>query len=150
MQLDSDASYRLGLIVKVREGTGGPRFPGGILAYVFEPAFAEIPAEAPELGPDRLLMPPFFTHTKVWSLGYFNTFVNAPLRPGQLLSQHCFLDSADEVYVDENDEVLDRRYEPCGSFSLATLALFAEEVDEAVNGVLAPTRQAGPPRPSLP
>lgn len=142
LQLDRDGTYRLGVIVKIGDHTPAGRFPGGVLAYLFEPAFAEIPAEAPELGTDRLLMPPIFTHRKVWSLGYFRTFTHAPLRPGQLLPQHCFLDGPNEEYVDENDQVIDRRHEPCGRFSLASLAMLAEEVGEAVDGELKPVRQA--------
>jgi hypothetical protein len=44
--------------------------------------------------------------------------------------------------VDENDRVIDRRHEPCGHFSLGSLALLAEEVKEAVDGELRPVRQA--------
>lgn len=142
LQLNGDGSYRVGVVVKIGEHTPAARFPGGILAYLFEPAFAEIPAEAPGLGTHQLVMPPFFTHRKLWSLGYFRTFAQVPLRPGQLLPRHCFLDGADEEYVDENDQVIDRRHEPCGRFSLASLAALAEEVAEAVAGELKPVRRA--------
>lgn len=57
LQLD-DSTYRFGRIVKIGESGPQGRFPGGILAYIYD-----VPAENPEpdlsaLTPDRLLMPP--------------------------------------------------------------------------------------------
>jgi hypothetical protein len=37
-----------------------------------------------------------------------------------------------EGYVDENDRRLDRRYEPCGRFSLPLFEWLEEQIDAAV------------------
>src|SRR5690349_19659642 len=36
LQLDRDGTYRLGVIVKIGDHTPAARFPGGVLAYLFE------------------------------------------------------------------------------------------------------------------
>ncbi|WP_143645487.1 Imm26 family immunity protein [Streptomyces swartbergensis] len=57
--------FRFGRIVKTGQSGSKGRFPGGILAYVYDvPAETETEAEKPDLPaltPDRLLLPPFFT-----------------------------------------------------------------------------------------
>ena len=142
LQLDSDATYRIGRIVKAGDATDDSRFPGGILAYVFEPVFEAIPASTPNVKVTQLLMPPFFTHKAMWSRGYFNTFANTLTEPDQILHQHCFYDSAADWYVDENDRPLDARYEPCGLFSLPSAWAFSEDLNDALHGRLAPVKQA--------
>ncbi|MDQ0750615.1 hypothetical protein QF034_004846 [Streptomyces africanus] len=131
---------RFGRIVKT--GQSGPegRFPGGLLAYVYDvPAKAEKP-DPPmlTLTPDRLLMPPFFTAPWPWTKGYFRTVEHEELKPADLLAQHCFFDPARSAYVDENDKVIAGRTEPCGMFALANFALLENQVDDALAGRLVP------------
>ncbi|MEV4038480.1 immunity 26/phosphotriesterase HocA family protein [Streptomyces umbrinus] len=100
-----DSAYRFGRIVKIGESGPRGRFPGGILAYLYD-----VPAEAPEpdpgaLTPDRLLMPPFFTMNWAWDKGYFRTVAHEDLNPTHLLKRHCFYDASIDGYVDENDAV---------------------------------------------
>jgi hypothetical protein len=142
LQLDRDGSHRVGVIVKTGDHTPTARFPGGLLVYLYEPALPGPPVDPPEFGVDRLLMPPVFTHPAMWSSGCFRTFGHRELRPEQLVPQHCFLnvDFRGDEYVDENDEILDRRHEPCGRLSLPTAAHFGAEIQDAVDGVLAPVR----------
>ncbi|WP_367038306.1 hypothetical protein [Streptomyces sp. Je 1-332] len=47
---------------------------------------------------------------------------------------HCFYDASDEGYVDENDNALSGRVEPCGWFALTNFEHFQHEVDEALAG----------------
>ncbi|WP_326762609.1 immunity 26/phosphotriesterase HocA family protein [Streptomyces phaeochromogenes] len=129
-----DSAYRFGRIVKIGESGPRGRFPGGILAYLYD-----VPAEAPEpdpavLTPDRLLMPPFFTMNWAWDKGYFRTVTHEDLDPTHLLKRHCFYDASIDGYVDENDDVLPRRVEPCGWFALTNFEHFQHEVDEAIAG----------------
>jgi hypothetical protein len=130
--------FRFGRIVKI--GQSGPegRFPGGILAYVYD-----VPAETdkPDLSalmPDRLLLPPFFTAPWPWTKGYFRTVEHEELKSADLLAQHCFFDPARSAYVNESDKVILERTEPCGVFALANFALFENQVDDALAGRLAP------------
>ncbi|WP_405563324.1 immunity 26/phosphotriesterase HocA family protein [Streptomyces phaeochromogenes] len=129
-----DSAYRFGRIVKIGENGPRGRFPGGILAYLYD-----VPAEAPApdpgvLTPDRLLMPPFFTMNWAWDKGYFRTVAHEDLDPTHLLKRHCFYDASIDGYVDENDDVLPRRVEPCGWFALTNFEHFQHEVDEAIAG----------------
>jgi hypothetical protein len=148
LQFAQDGTFRVGVIVRTGDHTPAARFPGGILAYLYDPSFAALPGDAPDLDADRLLMPPFFTHPQMWRLGYFRTFAHRPLQPRQLVPQHCFLDVdfRGDLYVDDHDEVLDRRYEPCGFFALPSAAGLAGFVGDAVRGALAPVKQAEPRR----
>ncbi|MGW6060368.1 Imm26 family immunity protein [Streptomyces sp. NPDC055189] len=130
----ADDSYRFGRIVKVAEDTREARFPGGILAYIYDIPSADQAPDLAQLTPDRLLMPPFFTMGWVWYKGYFRTVTHAELNPGDLLKQHCFYDAYYKGYVDENDRRITERADPCGVFALSNFEFFQHQVDEALAG----------------
>lgn len=92
LQLD-DGSYRFGRIVKIGEDTPQARFPGGILAYLYDIPSADQVPDLTQLAPDRLLMPPFFTLGWFWHKGYFRTVTHVELTADDLLEQHCFYDA---------------------------------------------------------
>lgn len=133
LQLE-DESHRFGRIVKTGHTTREARFPGGILAYIYDVPSADPTPDLAQLTPDRLLMPPFFTLGWVWHKGYFRTVTHAELTPADLLKQHCFYDAYDEDYVDENDRRISERADPCGVFALSNFAFFQHEVEEALVG----------------
>ncbi|MGW6062613.1 Imm26 family immunity protein [Streptomyces sp. NPDC055189] len=141
----ADSAYLFGRIIKT--GQSGPhgRFPGGILAYLYNiPAVCQDP-DLSLLTPDRLLMPPFFTMNWPWHKGYFRTVAHEKLRPSRLLQHHCFYDADSEGYVDETDTVIPERIEPCGWFALTNFAHFQHEIDEALAG--RPVHGAHPGKP---
>jgi hypothetical protein len=133
LQLD-DSSYRFGRIVKIGESGPQGRFPGGILAYIYDVASSSPVPELSALTPDRLLIPPFFTMNWVWQKGYFRTEAHEDLAPEHVLKQHCFYDASTEGYVDENDNIISERAEPCGWFALTNFEHFQQELDEALAG----------------
>ncbi|MFG3075443.1 Imm26 family immunity protein [Streptomyces sp. NPDC048225] len=130
----ADSSYRFGRIVKMGESGPRGRFPGGILAYIYDVAADEPHPDLASLTVDRLLMPPFFTMNWVWQKGYFRTVAHEELKPSHVLEQHCFYDGSTEGYVDENDDILPDRVEPCGWFALTNFEHFQHELDEALAG----------------
>ncbi|CAL9489802.1 Imm26 family immunity protein [Streptomyces sp. NPDC091046] len=130
----ADASYRFGRIVKVGESGSRGRFPGGILAYIYDVASDDLQCDLATLTVDRLLMPPFFTVNWPWQKGYFRTVAHEDLEPAHVLRQHCFYDASTEGYVDENDDILRERVEPCGWFALTNFEHFQHELDEALAG----------------
>ncbi|HEX5997307.1 MAG TPA: Imm26 family immunity protein [Jiangellales bacterium] len=132
-QLERDKKFRFGRIVKMGETTAEARFPGGILVYVYDVPSDEPSCEWSDLTPDRLLVPPFFTASTMWYRGYFRTVHHEPLEPPMLLRQHCFYSAHYDGYVDENDKRLDRRYEPCGRFSLARMDITESQIEEALD-----------------
>ncbi|WP_437012289.1 Imm26 family immunity protein [Streptomyces sp. enrichment culture] len=105
----ADASYRFGRIVKVGESGSRGRFPGGILAYIYDVASDDLQCDLATLTVDRLLMPPFFTVNWPWQKGYFRTVAHEDLEPAHVLRQHCFYDASTEGYVNENDDILRER-----------------------------------------
>lgn len=133
LQLDDD-SYRFGRIIKTGDYTPEARFPGGILAYIYDVPSTDQNPDLTELTPDRLLMPPFFTMSWAWHKGYFRTVTQAELTPDDLLKQHCFYDAYYKDYVDENDRRIPERADPCGSFALSSFEYFQEEVEAALAG----------------
>ncbi|MGH4032463.1 immunity 26/phosphotriesterase HocA family protein [Actinomycetota bacterium Odt1-20B] len=142
LQLEDD-SYRFGRIVKVGESTPEARFPGGILAYIYDIPSVDQKPDLDRLTPDRLLMPPFFTMNWVWNKGYFRTVQHAELTPDDLLKQHCFYDAYYKDYVDENDQRISERADPCGSFALSNFDFFQEQVAAALAGnpIVGPRRE---------
>lgn len=134
LQLERDDTFRFGRIVKMGVPTKEARFPGQMLVYLYDvPAVRpDVPRES--LTPDRLLMPPFFTLSWMWHKGYFRMVDHEPISDRHLLKQHCFYSGAYDGYVDENDRRLDRRYEPCGWFSLSTFVNLESEIESALNG----------------
>ena len=133
-QLERDKKFRFGRIVKMGETTREARFPGEMLVYVYDVASDEPLCEWSDLTPDRVLVPPFFTMSIMWYKGYFRTIHHEPVEPHMLLSQHCFYSAGfPGYYVDENDKRLDRRYEPCGYFSLARMDITESEIEEALD-----------------
>ncbi|MEU4483970.1 immunity 26/phosphotriesterase HocA family protein [Streptomyces purpurascens] len=137
LQLD-DSSYRFGRIVKLGESGPQGRFPGGILAYIYDVESGDPEPDLAGLTPDRLLMPPFFTMNWVWNKGYFRTVAHEHLGSAHLLKQHCFYDASTEGYVDDSDNIITDRAEPCGWFALANFEHFQKELDDALAGRLAP------------
>jgi hypothetical protein len=133
LQLDDD-SYRFGRIVKLGESGPQGRFPGGILAYIYDVVSSQPAPDLATLTPDRLLMPPFFTMNWVWQKGYFRTVAHEELEATKTLKQHCFYDASTEGYVDENDNIISERVEPCGWFALTNFEHFQHELDEALAG----------------
>lgn len=149
-QLESDSSFRVGRITTLHPQTPGSRFPGDFMIYVYEPPFAEPPAAPVSLSPDQLLIPPFFTLGWMWTKGYFRTFASAPLVPSDLLPQHCFFTSKYTWYVDEYDQLLRDRVEPCGSYSLPNIGFLEKQIAAALDGhpIAAPRGEQYPERRS--
>ena len=71
-QLDQDGRYRFGRVVMMGEMTREARFHGDAMVYLYEPAVASAAPPEPDfslLTPDRLLVPPDFVTTCVWTPG---------------------------------------------------------------------------------
>jgi hypothetical protein len=133
LQLE-DASYRFGRIVKLGESGAQGRFPGGILAYIYDVASNLPDPDLASLTPDRLLLPPVLHDELGMAAGYFRTIAHEELKAVHLLEQHCFYDAGTEGYVDEGDSIIAERSEPCGWFALTNFEHFQHELDEALAG----------------
>lgn len=132
-QLERDKKFRFGRIVKMGETTREARFPGEMLVYVYDVAADEPSCRWSDLTPDRLLVAPFFTMSIMWHKGHFRTVHHEPIEPHMLLTRHCFYSAHHQGYVDENDKQLDRRYEPCGWFSVARMDVIQSEIEEVLD-----------------
>jgi hypothetical protein len=91
----------------------------------------------PALARDRLLFPPIVAGRELWTSGYLETVANVPLQEGDTFSVHCF-ESAPirpggrTCYVDEYDNPLERRYEPCSVRGMTTIVGVNNRVKRAL------------------
>ncbi|MEV6795458.1 hypothetical protein AB0M87_26490 [Streptomyces sp. NPDC051320] len=69
-----------------------------------------------------------------WNKGYFRTVAHAELTSDDLLEEHCFYDAYYKDYVNENDERISQRSDPCGSFALSNFEYFQQEIEAALAG----------------
>ncbi len=90
------------------------------------------PPSRSELSPDRLLVSPMMTSRLPWSKGYFETVAHWPLKPDDVLPQHCFLSAARGRYFDEKGNELPGPIEPVGDYGLHSY----RTIDDAMSGAL--------------
>ena len=77
----------------------------------------------PELNLDSLLLAPQTINSRLWTMGYFETLENQPIKNHDFFKTHCFLkghpiDKSKISYVDEYGKKLASRHEPCGEYGL--------------------------------
>ena len=94
-------------------------------------------SQIPNLSSDTLLIPPLGINQKPWTLGYFETIENRPLKDEDVLSNHCFKDIRG-WYFDENGNKLDSGIEPCGVFGLHSYLTLDDEISKALGIDLVP------------
>lgn len=115
---------------KVVNGHEIPGFHGCTFVYIYN-ANSPITSEIPELNKECLLIPPFATNHQLWRLGYFRKVGHKDLSDNDMLTIHCFEDSAG-VYRDLEGRVLENRIEPCGIYSLRGY----KSVDDSISRAL--------------
>lgn len=80
-----------------------------VLIYIYAAASGSMES-VPELGLDRLLLPPMMTNRLPWSRGYFRHLYQEKLRESDVLSPHRFRSPAPEL----GDELFDEYSRPVG------------------------------------
>jgi len=101
------------------------------LVYVYRAT--SVHKQAPGgLSPRDLLVAPFIINRLPWSRGYFETVGNQPLKADEVLPKHCFYEPMTGRYVDELDNPLDGRSEPCGIAALNGFGSAGEAIAEAL------------------
>lgn len=112
-----DDSFVYGRVINPSANLGSAT---GILVYVFRCVSQSVRApETDELLISNLLVAPFVTGQVLWLQGYFETIVNLPLGPGEVLDQHCFAMRNGVVY-DEYGSQLPESVEALGRRSFVT------------------------------
>lgn len=86
-----------------------------------------------ELTIDRLLVAPFFSTSRWWSRGYFETFGNVPISAGEVLQRHAFWDSFRKKCFDEYGEAVRDAEPPIGDYSLPNIAAIDTELSIALD-----------------
>lgn len=127
-----DERYLFGRVIAVDLPSGRAPMPGANLLYIYRAVRTTKAVDPSELKPTDLLLPPTFTNRMGWSRGYFQTLANQPLKPEDLLEQHCFWDLLRERYIDERQHVLSSPVEPCGEWGLASYLLIDDLVSDAL------------------
>jgi hypothetical protein len=94
--------------------------PGAHLVYIYDRVSTSVD-QSPELSPsDPLLLPPTFTNSLAWRLGFFKNVSFDPDVEALRLPECSFWNSAREVFVDDQGRQLHREVQPCGSWGLAS------------------------------
>lgn len=124
--LPPDDLYLFGRVI--RTDALGPMEALLIYVYDLRSPTKEIPEQ---LSPERLLTPPAFTNALGWKHGRFETRDNVPLRPDDLLQQHCFY--AAGRYYDEDGQTLAEPTEPCGIGGVASYRMLDDRISDALN-----------------
>ena len=107
--------YHWGRVISLNASTGG--FPNSTLIHIFN-VITENYDIIPSLCKNNLLVPPIITNNLAWSKGLFYTVVNREITEEDKLTQYCFEDVIFKKYVDENENVVPKRIEPCGYVGL--------------------------------
>ncbi|OFI37026.1 hypothetical protein BIU82_11495 [Arthrobacter sp. SW1] len=104
-----------------------------ILIYIFrDQSLEKTVPERVRLRPDRLLVSPMMTNRLPWSRGYFETLVNIPLAPEDVLPQHCFLSAWRGQYFDDHGVELPGPIEPVGDYGLHSFRTIDDEISDAL------------------
>lgn len=137
MQLP-DERYLFGRVVDVDLAGDHSPTPSAHLIYIYDHCRPSRAIDPEELTPDRLLLPPVHTNRLGWTRGYFETIMNYPTRPADLLKRHCFWDALREGYVDERGRPLQGPVKPCGEWGLASYRLIDDHISDALGIPRAP------------
>ena len=127
--------FHWGRVVSTEASVGG--FDQCVLIYIYD-VVSKDSLTPPKLDVGSLLLPPIATNDLVWKRGYFKTVLNLELKPDDLLQVHCFEDTFLGRYYDDAGSILDRRYEPCGSYALSSYASIDDKLSEVLGIALAP------------
>jgi hypothetical protein len=129
-----DGQFLFGRIVDPRAEIG-PIKPC-VMVYVYRTRASEkIPV--PMLSCKELLVPPILTNKLPWSRGYFEFVEQRPMRQGERLTQHCFVDSSGR-YFDERSTRITGPVEPVGTWGLDSYRTIDDKISKALGIPLAP------------
>lgn len=85
-----------------------------------------------DLRTNRLLISPAMTNRLPWSRGYFQTVVNRPLQPDDLLARHVFRSASRGTYYDEAGREVTDPVEPIGDFALHSFRTLDDQISDAL------------------
>jgi hypothetical protein len=108
-------AYGFGRVIRLGTTIGG--FEDVILVYFYR-AFSSDKNKVPALAKERLLLPPLGTDRGPWTRGYFETMVNRPLLPDDILPVHCFKDTVEGRFCDEYGRTLKAKSKLCVPYAL--------------------------------
>jgi len=104
-------NYHWGRVISINASTGG--FPNSTLIHIYNVVTDNYDI-IPLLCKNNLLVAPIITNNLAWSKGLFYTVANREISKEDKLTQYCFEDVVFNKYVDENENVIAKRIEPCG------------------------------------
>jgi hypothetical protein len=139
-----DGRYLFGRVILFEPPRETAPGPNCTLIYIYSTLEKVCVPDYSLMTPERLLLAPLWTNRKGWSVGVFKTVDHLPLKPSDLLAQHCFLDPTSwhgVRYLDEQGRTLPRRYDPCGSWGLGSYLFVDDEVSRALGIPLASDEQ---------
>lgn len=125
-----DERFYWGRVVSITAYIAG--FENCILIYIYSNSTVS-DEEVPELSVDKLLIPPIATNALPWTRGYFKYIENRATLPTDKLAVHCFYDVVFNKIFDDAGRELDRKFEPCGDYGLASYTAIDELVCDTLS-----------------
>jgi hypothetical protein len=135
-----DGRYLFGRVIGAELSRERAPIEGAYLLYVYDLFGDSIDVDPSTLTKNRLLLAPTYTNRLGWVRGYFQTISHRPLRPDDILDQHCFWDALREKHVDECGRILAHPTEPCGEWAMASYVVIDDKISDALGIPRAPER----------
>ena len=133
----STGNYLLGRVINTDARIGFEE-ESYLLIYLYSHLFSEIDSEQLDkfdFEAKNLLVPPFFSLKKFWTIGYALTIANREIIESEVYPVHYFYDMLYKKYYDENGNLLEPPTESdtfpigvCGFGNLTTLDLDIRKV----------------------
>jgi hypothetical protein len=122
-------AYHFGRLIS----TDGLVWPGinNNLLYIYQCTSNSV-SYIPQMDRKELLIPPQITNQQPWLQGYFMHLANRSVLEEDRIRPNCFYSLAFEKYYDEYNNVLPRRYEPCGVRGLSSYTCIDKEIAKAL------------------
>ncbi len=128
----TDLRFGFGLLVRTDARMAD--WTGINLIYIYD-AFSVSMKQVPPLSKNSLLLPPRLVNDSPWTRGFFEKIAHWPLTRVLCFQRHCFCDPTyvdGPRYIDEYDERIRKRFEPCGDYLLGNCFAVDRDICEAL------------------
>lgn len=123
--------YVFGRVITIDARDANSPSPGACLVHIYDLVRDEKDVPHNEILAANLLIAPAFVHRLTWRDGYFETISNAPVKQADR-DRNCFWDALRERYIDENEQIVEMRAGPCGSWGLSSIRHLDDLISDAV------------------
>ena len=130
-----DGRYLFGRVIEADLPRDRAPMPLSNLVYIYDALSVSEKPALERLNPSNLLIPPYFTNRKLWTLGYAKVVDHADVLSEDRLEHHSFKDLiADHRYriVDEFGVETQHVSDLCGTWGLVSYRYLDDRISEAL------------------